>query len=252
MSEGNDSEARSGSDGWFATTHWSVVFRAKEGDSREAHEALGRLCQTYWSPIYAYLRRERHSPADAEDLTQSFFAHLLEKEFLDHLHHRQGKFRSFLLTFLKHFLADQRDKVRAQKRGGGQRPISLDALDTVARDACEPADQSTPEQAFERQWARTVLQRAVARLREEYAANGRLELFEQLKDIQPGTHGAVSYAEIGQRLNLAEGSVKSAVHRLRQRHRELLREEIAQTVIRPDEIPEEVRHLMAVVSRQPE
>jgi RNA polymerase sigma factor (sigma-70 family) len=252
MSEANDSAAQSRSHGWFATTHWSVVLRAKEGDSHEAPEALGKLCQIYWPPIYAYLRRERHGPADAEDLTQAFFAHLLERKFLDHLHHRQGRFRSFLLAFLKHFLSDQRDKVRAQKRGGGHIPISLDSLDTAAREAFEPADKWTPDQAFERQWARTILQRALDRLREEYAANDRLELFEQLKEIQPGPGGSASYAEIGQRLGLAEGSVKSAVHRLRQRHRQLLREEISQTLTRPEEIAEEVRHLMAVVGLRPE
>lgn len=135
MSEVNDSVAHPGSHSWFTTTHWSVVIRAKEGDSREAHEALGKLCQTYWQPIYAFLRREGHGPADAEDLTQSFFAHLLNRKFLDHLHHRQGRFRSFLLAFLKHFLSDHRDKARAQKRGGGQSPISLDSLDSAARSA---------------------------------------------------------------------------------------------------------------------
>ena len=252
MSEVNDSAGQAASHGWFTTTHWSVVVQAKEGNSSEAHEALGKLCQTYWPPIYAYLRREGHGRADAQDLTQSFFAHLLEKKFLDHLYHRQGRFRSFLLAFLKHFLADQRDKVRAQKRGGGQYPISLDALDTAEKNALEPADDWTPDQAFERQWARTVLQRATRRLRAEYNREGKSELFEQLSEFQPGAHGPVSYVEAGARIGLSEGGVKSAVHRLRRRHREILREEIAHTVRRPEEIAAEVRHLIDVVAKQPD
>jgi len=252
MSEVKDSSTKPESHGWFATTHWSVVVQAQEGDSGEAHEALGKLCQTYWSPIYSYLRREGHGPADAEDLTQSFFAHLLERNFLDHLHHRQGRFRSFLLAFLKHFLADHRDKVRARKRGGGQSPISLDALDGAERDALEPADNWTPDQAFEREWARTVLQRATLRLQSEYHRDGKSELFEHLSEFQPGTHGPVSYVEAGARFGLSEGGVKSAAHRLRRRHREILREEIAHTVRRPEEIAAEVRHLIEVVAKRPE
>jgi RNA polymerase sigma factor (sigma-70 family) len=252
MSVVKDSVAQPGSHGWFATTHWSVVAQAKESDSSVAREALGKLCQTYWPPIYAYLRRDGHRPSDAEDLTQSFFAHLLEKNFLDHLHHRQGRFRSFLLTFLKHFLADQRDKVRAQKRGGGQHPISLDSLDSAVRDAFEPADAWTPDQAYERQWARTVLERATRRLREEYRQEGKSELFEQLSEFQPGTHGPFSYVEAGARLGLSEGGVKSAVHRMRRRHREILREEVAHTVRHPEEIPAEVRHLIEVVAKRPD
>jgi RNA polymerase sigma-70 factor (ECF subfamily) len=235
--------------GVFATTHWSVVLLAKTGGSSSAAEALGQLCQTYWRPIYAFLRRQGNSPEDAEDLTQAFFVHLMRRDFLNHLQHQQGRFRSFLLAFLKHFLADERDKTRALKRGGGELPISLDALDPEARDAAEPADYLTPENAYERHWARAVLDRTWRQLRDEYAAEGKLSLFGHLKDFQPGEHGPVTYAEIGRLTGLSESGVKSAVHRMRRRHREILRQGIAQTVARPEEIEDEIRHLIEVIGQ---
>ena len=234
--------------GGFATTHWSVVLTAKHGDGLTAQAALERLCQTYWPPLYAYIRREGYRPAEAEDLTQEFFARLLAKDYLQHLRHQEGKFRSFLLTFLKHFLADERDKAGAQKRGGDRQFISLDDTSEEERFLAGQAAALSPDQLFERRWAQAVMERALSRLREEYAASGKAELFEQLKEIQPGEHGELSYEEIGARFGLARGTIASAVHRLRRRHRELLRDEIAQTVSRPQEIDDEIRSLLAALA----
>jgi len=234
--------------GWFQTTHWSVVLAARDNASPRAEDAMEKLCRTYWRPLYAYIRREGHDATDAQDLTQEFFARLLAKDYLQHLRHQEGKFRSFLLTFVKHFLADERDKAGARKRGGGKVFISLDETSAEERHLNVPVNGLSPDQIFERRWAETVMERAVSRLREEYAAGGKAALFEQLKDIQPGEHGESSYATIGVRLGLAEGAVKSAVHRLRRRHREILREEIAQTVARPEETDEEIRNLLTVLS----
>ena len=233
----------------FADSHWSVVLAAKAEGSAQAAEALEKLCRTYWRPLYAFVRRQGHSPEAAEDLTQEFFAKLLARDYLQHLRHCDGKFRSFLLTLVKHFLADERDRVNAQKRGGGKTFVSLDDTMAEERHLRGANNALSPDQIFERRWAQTVMERALNRLRGEYVAGGREALFEQLKDIQPGEHGESSYAEIGARLGLAEGTVKSAVHRLRRRHRELLREEIAQTVARPEEIDEEIRNLLTVLSR---
>jgi len=233
----------------FTTTHWSVVLAAKNNDSSGAAEALETLCRTYWPPLYAYIRRDGYSPEDAKDLTQQFFARLLEKDHLRHLRDQRGKFRSFLLTFLKHFLTDERDRARAQKRGGGRTFISLDETSVEEHRFLEAVHQLNPDQLFERRWAQTILDRALHRLREEYRATGKSDLFDQLKDLQPGAHGPTSYAQLGAQFGMTEAALKSAVHRLRQRHRELLREEIAQTVARPEEIDEEIRYLLSVLSR---
>lgn len=249
MGDQNHSEKHQETKAWFTTTQWTVVLQAKDGDPSKAATALNTLCQTYRSPIYAYLRHQAHTPADAEDLTHDFFAHLLNLDFLSHLQHREGKFRSFLLKFLKHFLSDARDKARAGKRGGGRIHVSLDGLEAEVRDTMEPVDGLTPDQVYDRHWAQTMMERALNRLRMEYATDGKTAWYEQLRDLQPGQHGEASYAEIGVRLGVAEGTVKSAVHRLRKRHREMLREEIAQTVTRSEEIDEEIRHLLTVLSR---
>jgi len=234
---------------WFTTTHWSVVLAAKDKDSPQATEALEQLSRHYWPPLYAYIRREGYERTEAQDLTQEFFARLLAKDYLQHLRHREGKFRSFLLTFLKHFLSDERDKAGAQKRGGGKTFVSLDETSAEDRYLDASSNGLSPEQIYDRRWAQTVMERALSRLRDEYVAGGKAELFEQLKDIQPGEHGEASYAEIGARLGLAKGTIASAVHRLRKQHREILREEIAQTVARPEEIDEEIRNLLVVLSR---
>ena len=166
------------SDGAFATTQWSVVFTARDGDTSKALAAMGRLCHAYWRPVYAYIRRDGCQPADAQDLTQEFFRRFIEKEWIEHLQHQRGKFRSFLLTFLKHFLSDERDRAGAQKRGGGQTIISLEELQTGENHGFEPSETWTADQVFERRWAQTVMDRAVARLRQEYAEDGKAELFE--------------------------------------------------------------------------
>jgi RNA polymerase sigma-70 factor (ECF subfamily) len=226
-----------------------VVLAAREEGSSRAAGAMDRLCRTYWRPVYAYVRRQGHNRQEAEDLTQGFFTLLLEKDYLQHLRHQEGKFRSFLLTLVKHFLSDERDKASAQKRGGDKTFVSLDETSAEESYLSEQANGLTPDQSFERRWAQTVMDRALGRLRSEYVAGGKEALFEQLKDILPGEHGESSYAEIGARLGLAKGTIASAVHRLRKRYGEILREEIAQTVARPEEIDEEIRSLLTVLSR---
>jgi RNA polymerase sigma-70 factor (ECF subfamily) len=234
--------------GRFPPTLWSVVLRAGESNGAKAQEALATLCQSYWYPLYAYLRRHGESPHDAEDLTQDFFLHLLEKQRLGQVQREKGKFRSFLLASLQNFLSDQWDKSRAQKRGGGASLLSLDAARAEERYQLEPADTLDPQKIFERRWALTVLERVLARLEVEYAEAGKQERFAQLQHLllQEGDSG--SYAEVGRQLGMSEGAVKMAVLRLRQRSRELFRAEIAHTVGSEDEIEDEVRHLFAAIA----
>ncbi|MEO6034733.1 MAG: sigma-70 family RNA polymerase sigma factor [Verrucomicrobiota bacterium] len=233
----------------FATTHWSVVMAAKQGDSSEANAALEKLCRAYWRPLYAYIRRDGQDATEAQDLTQEFFARFLAKDYLQRLHRPEGKFRSFLLAYLKNFLSEQRRKVGAQKRGGGYVFISLNGPGGEDGYLLEPVDELTPDQVFERRWAQTVLQTALDRLRQEFVARDQGALFERLQDYQPREPGGRSYAQLGEELAMTEAAVKSAVQRMRQRHRELLREEVAHTVTRPEEIEEELRHFRAVLGR---
>lgn len=235
--------------GQFSDTHWSVVLNARDEGSAQAAGAMEKLCRTYWHPLYAYIRREGHGPEAAEDLTQEFFVRFLAKDYLQHLRHRDGKFRSFLLTLVKRFLSDERDKARALKRGGGTPTVALDETRAEEIYLGNETHGLNPAQLFDRRWAETVMECALGRLGKEYAEGGKSVLFDQLKDIQPGQHGESTCAEIGARLGLAEGSVKSAVHRLRRRHREILREEIARTVARPAEIDEEIRDLLSILSQ---
>ena len=232
----------------FATTHWSVVLAAQAAHTLHAAEALENLCQTYWYPIYTFVRREGYSAADAQDLTQEFFARLLEKNYLAQVEHQKGKFRSFLLASLRHFLADQRDRARAVKRGGGADCLSLDAQSAEDRYRLEPVDRMDAEKIYERRWAMTLLEQALTRLRNENVAAGKVELFERLRDFVAG-ESDVSCGEAATQLGLTEGAVKSALHRLRQRYRELVREEIAHTVAEPAEIDTELRYLIAVMSQ---
>ena len=238
-----------GRGGPFTATHWSLVLAAREKNTPSAAAALERLCHTYWPPLYAYIRRDGYSVEDAQDLTQEFLHRLIEKEWLDHLQDRRAKFRSFLLTLLKHFLSDQRDRTNAQKRGGGQPLIPLGAYEAEERATLEPADGLSPDQIYERRWAGAVLDEAARRLREEYVKRGKAELFDQLQDLPPGEHGARGYAEIGATLGLTEQAMKNAVHRFRRRYGGLLRDEIAQTVADPGEIEAEVRHLKQIFAR---
>jgi RNA polymerase sigma-70 factor (ECF subfamily) len=232
----------------FTTTHWSVVLSAGNPESPQAADALERLCRTYWYPLYAYVRRDGSSPEDAQDLTQAFFARFLQKDYLADVRREKGRFRSFLLASLRHFLADERDRSRAIKRGGGRTILSLDAQDAEGRYVLEPKDELTAEKVFERRWALTVLEAARARLREDYARAGKTERFEALETFLPGEQAAGTYAQAAGRLGVAVGTVKWEVHQLKQHFRELLRAEIAHTVPSADEIDEEVRHLITVLS----
>jgi RNA polymerase sigma-70 factor (ECF subfamily) len=249
MAESDLQHALPPNDQWFATTHWRVVLAAGEGAAPGSAAALEKLCRAYWYPLYAYVRREGYSPHDAQDLTQEFFAWLLESKHLRVANPERGKFRSFLLVRLKHFLSDQRKKARAQKRGGGQVVVSLDAELAEERYLLEPATELTPEAIFDQRWALTVMEQTVSRLREEYVAAGQTELFEELKHFQPLEGAGPSYAEVAARLGLSQSAVKSAIYRLRQRHRDLLREEIAHTVSTAAEVDEEIRYLIAVMAR---
>ncbi len=233
----------------FATTHWSVVVAARNGDSPGAAEAMNELCRAYWPPLYAYIRRQGHDIAEAQDLTQEFFARLLERDYLARFDQERGKFRSFLLAFVKHFLSEQREKAGAQKRGGGRALLSLDAAEGEEGYVSEPVDELTPDQIFERRWVQTLLQRAVDRLAAEYVRADKAALFDALKDFQPRQSGSLTFAQIGNQLGATEAAVKSAMQRMRQRHREILREEIAQTITSPAEIEEEIRHMREVLNR---
>jgi RNA polymerase sigma-70 factor (ECF subfamily) len=233
----------------FATTHWSVVLAAKESDASGASVALEKLCRTYWTPLYAYIRRDGSSKADAQDLTQEFFTRLLARGYLQRLDQKKGKFRSFLLGYLKNFLSEKRRNAGAQKRGGGQTLVSLNVIAADEGYLLEPVDELTPDQVFERRWAQAVTQAALNRLREEFARRGQTRLFERLQDFQPREPGGKSYSQLGEEFGMTEAAVKSAVQRMRQRHRELLREEIAHTVTRPEEIDEELRHFRELLGQ---
>jgi RNA polymerase sigma-70 factor (ECF subfamily) len=232
----------------FVTTHWSLVLAARHGDSKSARAALEKLCNTYWYPLYAFVRRSGQSPHDAEDSVQGFFAVCLEKNYLDAADKEKGRFRSFLLIALKRFLAKEHDKSQARKRGGGEKPIALEGLTAEQRYALEPAEQLSADKLFERRWALTLLEKVLSRLREEQAAAGKLEAFGQLKEFLLAGGRGTPYAELAARLGMSEGAVKVAVHRLRQRYRELLEEEIANTVASQEEVEEERRYLLAVLS----
>jgi RNA polymerase sigma-70 factor (ECF subfamily) len=236
------------SGGGFASTHWSLVLQARDRASPQADEALAALCRTYWYPLYAFIRRQSRSPADAEELTQEFFARFLEKDFLGTVDRDRGKFRAFLLACCKHFLSNQRDRSRAQKRGGGRTILSLDFRSAAERYRMEPADTLTPEKLFERRYALTLLEKALEELALEYGREGKTELFDRLKGTLVGGSEAVPHAETGRALGLTEAAVKKAAQRLRQRYREILRERIAATVDGPGGIDDEIRSLFAALA----
>src|SRR3954470_15999964 len=230
----------------FATTRWSVVLKAG-ASSPAADDALARLCRAYWYPLYAFVRRQGHSPHDAQDLTQGFFARLLEKNDLAAVDRSKGKFRSFLLAAMKHFLANEWDRARALKRGGGVTLISIDDAEAEGRYAHEAAEQSTAEQLFDRRWALTLLDQVLARLETEMAVAGKRATFDALKFSLTGEQAA-AYEEIARRLGTTEGALKVAIHRLRDRYRTLLREQIADTVGSTADVDEELRHLFSALS----
>ncbi len=241
----DSSKPTSGSEAWFTTTHWSVVLSAREKDSPQSAAALETLCRTYWYPLYAFLRRQARSPHDAQDLTQGFFARLLEKDYLQAAAREKGKFRTFLLVALKRFLANEWDREHALKRGGFAQVVPIDQEIAESRFAAEPSHHVQPDLLFDRQWAMTLVEQAMARLQEEYVGSGRAKLFEYLQSCLAREESALPYAEIAARLNLTEPAVRMAVHRMRARYREILRAEIAHTVSSPEEVEEEIRDLFS-------
>lgn len=232
----------------FATTHWTVVLAAKETASPDATAALEKLCGAYWGALYAYVRHSGRSPADAADLTQAFFARFLEKQFLKEVDREKGRFRSFLLKSLNHFLADEWRQARAQKRGGSLARLSIDTADWENRFGHELATETTPERLFERRWAMALFDRALNRLRNESVQSGKEPEFDLLKQFLSQPSGEGAYAGIAEQFDVEEGAIAVRVHRLRRRYGQLVREEVAQTVASPDEIEEELRHLLAVLS----
>lgn len=234
----------------FATTHWSVVLAAADGDATAAREALTRLCQTYWYPLYAYVRRKGHSPHDAEELTQEFFLQVLEHNWVARADRSRGRFRSFLLVAMNRFLANAWDKAQAARRGGNWRRVPLSLDEAESRFSRAAAETCTPQEEFERQWALALLEQVLGVLGEEYAKRGQAALFDVLKSSLVGRRETLPYQRLGERLGMTAGNVKVAVFRLRQRYRQRLLEEIAQTVASPDEVEPEVRHLFRVLARR--
>ena len=232
--------------GAFHTTRWSVVLRAS---ARESDEALRQLCRDYWYPLYAFLRRRGLSTHDAQDVTQAFFLRLIDGSLHMQASAERGRFRSYLLGALQNFLANEQRRAQTQKRGGRETIVSIDELQAEQRFALELADELTPERQFERSWAVALLERVSVRLREDYEQAGRAALFEKLQPYIAGKTQLAGYGEIGRELAMSEGAVAVAIHRMRRRYGELLRDEIAQTVASPEEVEEEIAYLLAVVAR---
>jgi RNA polymerase sigma-70 factor (ECF subfamily) len=244
---GTESVASPGPAREFATTHWSVVLAAGDGDSPQAGAALERLCQTYWYPLYAHVRRRGHDADQARDLTQGFFAEMLARHAIARADPNRGRFRTFLLTALDHHLHHHHRDAHALKRGGGQELISLDAAEAEQRLDLEPQEHRSPDHEFDRRWALATLDTVRRRLREEVAVSGRAELFDELRPHLFGDLAAAPYAQMATRLNLTVVAVKVTVHRLRQRYGELLRQEVAHTLADPSEVEQEIRHLIAAL-----
>jgi RNA polymerase sigma factor (sigma-70 family) len=231
----------------FQTTHWSLVAAARDRASPEAQRALAELCELYWYPLYAFIRRSGHNSEEARDLTQEFFARLLEKDYLADVDREKGKFRSFLLAACKDFLANERDRAAALKRGGDCTINSFDSREAESRFGKEPAHQATPERLYERRWALLLLQNALGQLRREFQQVGKEDVFEHLKGMLTGEKQAERYAEVAAALAITESSVKVSVHRLRRRYGEILREQISRTLRNPSEIDAEIRDLFAAL-----
>lgn len=231
------------------TTQWSIVFKAQGRVSPDSRLALETLCRSYWYPLYAYARRAGRSPHDAQDLTQEFFARLLEKEWLLAASPENGRFRSFLLVALKRFMAKEWHRSNALKRGGMNRPLPLDTTDAEKRYAGEPVTAFAPDEIYERRWAMTLLDQALERLGAEFSAAGKAAEFESLKLWLTADRGAIPYAKLADDLGGSEGAARVAIHRLRKRFRQLFREAIANTVAEGEDVDEELRHLVGVLSR---
>ena len=232
----------------FVTTHWSVVLAAGHGDTTRADDALAHLCQTYWYPLYAYARRRGCSPPDAQDLTQEFFARLLQGNWVAQADRQRGRFRSFLLSAMKHFMTNEWNKAHAQKRGGGQPVLSLDDDSAEHRYRLEPVETATPESLFERGWALTLLEGVLARLEAEYRRAGKRAAMEAMRPALTTDRDAIDYAEMSGRLGMTETAARVAVHRLRQRYRQLIRAEVASTVASPEEVDAEMSHLFQALT----
>jgi RNA polymerase sigma-70 factor (ECF subfamily) len=231
----------------FATTRWSMVVSAGRQSSPHARRALEDLCENYWYPLYAYVRRRVVDVNEAQDLTQAFFAELLEKNYVGSADAERGRFRAYLLTALKHFLSKQWKKAKAQKRGGGQAPIPLDFERADSTIQIEPAAGLTPEQYYDQQWAITLLRKIMERLASELSSAGKGNQFEELKGFIVGDHEGTTYAQAAKKLDMSEAAAKKAASRMRRRYRELLKQEISQTVAGPDEVEDELRNLFAVL-----
>ena len=232
---------------WFATTHWSVVLSAGQASSSQVSESLEKLCRAYWPPLYSYIRRQGHGPEAAQDLTQAFFAKLLQKNFWARADPQKGRFRSFLLTALRHFMADERDRGKTAKRGGGCSLISLDEHASEERFLEGLGRNLSSEQQFDRQWADTVLQQARAKLRQECVAAGKSGLYDRVSLADGRSDSALPLAVMAEELGMSVSAVKSAASRMRQRYGELVRQEVAHTVSSPAEIEAEIRHLLSVI-----
>lgn len=229
----------------FATTKWSVVLAARDGTERQARHALETLCDAYWYPLYAYTRRRGHDAEEARDLTQAFFADLIERQALARVDPGKGRFRAFLLASMRNFLSHERERAMTLKRGGNTRTVSLDVAEAEKRFDLEPVAKLTPDQLFERRWGLTVMERAMARLEADSQQTNRAALFEALRPYLTG--GDAPYKEVARRLSMSEGAVKTAVHRLRHSYGRFLRGEIAETVVDPEEVDDELRHLLTVI-----
>lgn len=230
------------------TTRWSLVLAAGRGSDTGSKRALATLCELYWYPVYAFVRRQGNSPDDAGDLTQAFFVRVLEKAYFRQASPDGGRFRSFLLACLRHFLSNERDRARTIKRGGPHPPLSLDMETAEGRYLIEPRDELTPEKIFDRRWALTLLDRALTRLRNEHVAGRKQDVFEALKGYLTGASEGIPYTDVASALGTSEGATKVAVHRLRRRFRDLLIEEVAETVLDRRDIDDEIRHLLDAVS----
>jgi RNA polymerase sigma-70 factor (ECF subfamily) len=232
----------------FATTSWTKVLSAREASTSEARQALEGLCRVYWYPVYAFVRRQGNDAEDSRDLTQAYFAELLEKGYLNDYDPQRGRFRVFLMASVRHFLSKEREKALAWKRGGRADVVSLDAREVDGRYRHEPVDHLTPEQIFERRWALTVLQGALSRLHREQEDLDRGREFARLEGFLTGEQANGSYHDVAEELGTTEGAVKTSIHRLRRRFGQLLRSEIAETVASPAEVDDEVRHLLGVIA----